>query len=53
MDLFMKAKFFLTEPKMEEATFAVYRKVSNLYQVTNFKDFYILHMSAFEHGITL
>lgn len=50
MNLFMKAKFYLTEPKMEEASFAVFRKVKKLYQVTKFEDFHVLHMSAFEHG---
>jgi hypothetical protein len=48
--LFMKANFFLSEPKMEEASFAIFRKVKKLYQVTNFEDFHILHMSAYEHG---
>ena len=50
MKLFMKARLYLTEPKMEEASFAIYRKVKKLYQVTNFEDFHVLHMSAYEHG---
>ena len=53
MTLFMRSKFYLREPKMEEATFAVFRKTKKLYQVTSYKDFYALHMSAYEHGETI
>lgn len=50
MTLYMKAKFYLKKPKMEEASFALFRKAQKLYQATNFEDFHVLHVSAFEHG---
>ena len=50
MNLFMKAKFYINEPKMEEASFAIFRKVTRLYQVGKREDFQVLHMSAFEHS---
>ncbi len=50
VNIFMRSLFYLTDPKMEEATFSIYRQVEKLYQTTHIEDFHVIHMSAYEHG---